>query len=372
MRPEAWAANRSLPPRALLPAFAAYLVVYFGFWAVEALAFHEVPHPDDVEHLLQAAHPALGYSKHPPLPSLVLFAVEQVIPSSTALVYWMGAACVAAAMLFAWWVGNATLGPARAWIGVLAMTCITFYTERLHLYNNNTALLVANGAAMLCTWRASTSGRNVWWVALGAAWGAGLLSKYQMGLPILCNAAYVAGSNSLPLRSRIAGLSTASLVAAALFAPHVVWLVRNDFPTFSYAATELLAKVPLVGRPKDILSFFADELWRTVPAIVMLRIMYALKEGGRLDRSTPADPRIRRFWLIHAWGPMLMMFLLAALDGTALQMHWGTAFLWAMPFWFLSTEVGSRLRGLSLSRALACAAGAQATLVVFRIVWPAY
>lgn len=354
-------------------AIVVYLASYFLFWAVEALLFHEIPHGDDIEQLLQAAHPALGYSKHPPLPSLVLFVVEQVIPASIALVYWMGAVCVAITMLFAWKIGKATLGVQRAWVGVLSISCITFYTERMHLYNNNTAILVANAAAMLCVWRAVMSNRGSWWVALGIPWGAGMLSKYQMALTIFSNIAFVAVSDHVPLRSRVAGLSIASFVAAVLFAPHVSWLFQSHFPTFAYASTELLAHVPLAGRPSNILSFFADEAWRTVPAILMLRAMYAVRESIPPSQGGAAtDAHVRQFWLIHAWGPMLMMFLLAALSGTALQMHWGTAFLWALPFWFLSTKLGSRLRSLSFPRALGCAAGMQTVLIVLKIIWPKY
>lgn len=359
--------------RLLVLAIVVYFACYFLFWAVDALVFHEMPHGDDIEQLLQAAHPALGYSKQPPLPSLVLFAVEQLVPASIALVYWMGAACVAMTILFAWKVGNATLGAQRAWAGVLAITCITFYTERLHLYNNNTAILVAYAAAMLCVWRAVMSNRKSWWVALGVAWGAGMLGKYQMALPILCNGAFVAGSNHVSLRSRIAGLSVAGVVAAILFAPHVLWLFQNHFPTFSYASTELLAHIPAAGRPNNILSFFADEVWRTVPAILLLRTMYVAKETKPPSEAGAAtDARVHRFWLIHAWGPMAMMFLLAALGGTALQMHWGTAFLWTMPFWFLSTKLGGRLRSLSFARALGCAASVQAVLILFKMIWPKY
>ena len=64
------------------------------------------------------------------------------------------------AMLFGWKVANASLGSALARIAILAMTTITFHTQRLNLYNNNSALLVANAAAMLCVWRAVTSNRS--------------------------------------------------------------------------------------------------------------------------------------------------------------------------------------------------------------------
>lgn len=359
--------------RALALALVVYLGAYFLFWAVEALMFHEVPHPDDVEQLLWAAHPALGYSKHPPLPSLVLFAVEHVVPAGIGLVYWMGAACVAAAMVFAWRAGAATLGPALARIGILAMTCISFYTQRMHLYNNNTALLVANAAAMLCVWRAVMSNHNRWWFALGVAWGAGMLSKYQMALPILCNVAFVAASDRNWLRSRIAGLSIAAATLAALLVPHVFWLFQNHFPTFKYAATELLAYLPLTSRPNNIASFFADEAWRTFPAILLLRAMYSVRTPREpLEGPAANGVLVRRFWLIHAWGPMAIMFSLAAIGGVDLQMHWGTAFLWAMPFWFLSTRLGDRLSTLSISHALACAAGVQTLLILFKLAWPQY
>jgi hypothetical protein len=365
--------NPAASRRALVLALAVYFACYFLFWTLEALVFHERPHGDDIEQLVWASHPALGYSKHPPLPSLMLFVVEQVIPASVALVYCMGAACVAAAMLLAWNVGNATLGSARTRIGIFAIMCISFYTSRLHLYNNNTALLVANAASMLCVWRAVLTNRNFWWFALGVAWGGGMLSKYQMALPILCNVAFVAASSQTSLRSRTSGLSVAALVGTILFAPHAWWLFQHHFPTFAYASRELEADIPVAGRPNRIFRFLGDEAWRILPAVVMLRVLYAAGPKDQpLRAPTAADAGVHRFWLIHAWGPLLMMALLGAVGGVALQMHWGTAFLWAVPFWFLSTELGSQLTRLSLARALGGAAAVQAALMLVKVVWPRY
>ena len=58
------------------------------------------------------------------------------------------------------------------------------------------------------------------------------------------------------------------------------------------------------------------------------------------------------------------MTLLSALFGVELQMHWGTAFLWAIPVWIVATDWGARVSKLDRKLVLGCAAGAQVVMVL--------
>ena len=73
----------------------AYLLIYFCFWTSVDVTFHQEPPIDNLEQLNWALNPALGYSKHPPFPTWVLWIAEQALPAGLYLTYFLGAAEVA-------------------------------------------------------------------------------------------------------------------------------------------------------------------------------------------------------------------------------------------------------------------------------------
>ena len=223
--------------RSLTPWAFAYLLSFALFWAAAPWLLGLAPPPDNLEQLTWAQHPALGYAKHPPLPTLILWLFEQVAPAGIPLTYALGGLQVLMTTVLAWLTGRATLDGRRAALGAALITCISYYTLRLHYYNHNTALLCATAASMLCVWQAVRSGRWSWWMALGLCWAAGLLCKYQMALTILCNLVFAAREVRAGSARRWLGLCISATVAAALCLPHLLWLVWHHFPSFAYAGT---------------------------------------------------------------------------------------------------------------------------------------
>jgi 4-amino-4-deoxy-L-arabinose transferase-like glycosyltransferase len=352
----------------------AYLLVYFVFWTAIDTAFHQEPPIDNVEQLNWALHPALGYAKHPPFPTWILWTAEQFFPAGMLLTYLLGAAEVLLTLALAFALGRATLGTHRAWLGALMVTCISYHTLRMHFFNHNTALLCANAAAMLCAWHAGNTPRLRWWALLGVSWAAGMLSKYQMALPIACNLAYLLWSRG-PTRRLLIGLAVASSVSAILLAPHILWLIQNHFPTFSYASEHLSTSLPPVRRVDTLLRFFSNQLLRVLPVIALAALLHRMGRRGSgggepAEPEAPASPAALRFWAIHAFGPLILMSLMALLGGVDLEMHWGTAFLWALPLWFLSTDSGRVLARVPPPRAMIAIGTTQLLLIGGKILLP--
>jgi 4-amino-4-deoxy-L-arabinose transferase-like glycosyltransferase len=243
---------------------------------------------------------------------------------------------------------------------VLVISCMSYYTNRLYFFNHNTALLVAHADATYCVWRCVSTGRSVWWLLLGLCWGVGMLSKYQMLLSIACNVGFLAWLSTRPgwraeRREFIRGLLLAGTLCAAALAPHVAWLVRHDFPTFAYASRSMAANLPLLQRPVGVLGFFANQICRVLPVTALALLM--LRVHGRRHGAVPAGDAnpdrtatIRLLYLTHAAGPFVLMTALALLAGMELQMHWGTAFLWALAPLALLAEKGRRFAALPMDR----------------------
>jgi len=339
---------------------AAYTLVYLLTWALVPLFTHwDVP-VDNLEQLAWVLNPDWGYNKHPPFPTWVLWGAEQFFPHGIALTYLLGGLQVAMMLFIAWRLVLETLDARRAFVAVLAISCLTYYTNRLYYFNHNTALLVAHAGATYCIWRCVSTGRTVWWLLLGLCWGAGMLSKYQMLLSIACNVGFLAWLSTRPgwrseRREFVKGVLLAGTLSAAALAPHVAWLIRHDFPTFAYASHSMAADLPVLMRPVGLLGFLANQVWRVLPVLVLALLMLKLQRGpadatGSLPDEGSADrgATIRLLFLTHAVGPFALMAALALFAGMELQMHWGTAFLWALVPLALLTSRGKRFAALPL------------------------
>ncbi len=344
-------------------------LLWFVVWLALPLLFDpEIP-SDNLEQLDWANHPAWGYAKHPPFPTWILWCFERVVAPSLGLTYFIGALQVAFLLWMAWLLARYSLRGVATWIAPLMVACITYYSSRMHYYNHNTALMTAYAASLYALWRAINSRSMHWWLLLGLGWGIGMLSKYQMALLISCNVAFLWSVRAQGTARLLKGLALACAVAAAVLAPHLLWLVRNHFPSFDYASVTLSAHLGPADRARDVLYFLLHQLGRIAPLAVLLAALVWRARTNAPDHttSTHAGAHLevaRRFWLIHAWGPIAGIVVIGLVLGAAVENHWGMASLWAMPFWILSTERGRRWAAVPAVDVTLIALAVQAAMVV--------
>ncbi len=322
------------------------LAAYFLIWIALPLLLHRDIPGDNIEQLFWSETPALGYSKHPPFPTWILCLFALVLPKTVLLTYVLGALQVAAMLLLTWHLASESLGRAKALPAVLFVTCINYYAFRMHFYNHNTVLLTATAASLYCTWRCAQSWAIRWWMALGMCWAIGMLSKYQMAVPIGCNALYLMlVYRAVPARL-IGRLAIAGTVFLIVISPHVVWLFQNNFPTFGYASHSLAASLSFTRRCSRMASFTVDQIVRALPFLVLLGALSRVRPDANAEPIGKSNPQAATFFAIHAWGPLIIMLLLSLFAGVDLQTHWGTAFLWVIPLWVLTTSFGDRLAAI--------------------------
>jgi 4-amino-4-deoxy-L-arabinose transferase-like glycosyltransferase len=300
---------------------------------------------------------------------MLLWVFEQVFPTGLPLTYALGGLQVATVLLLTWLITRSTLDKRRAAIAVLFVSCVTYYTNRLHFYNHNTGLLVAYAMSVYCAFRAAQTQRMLWYALLGVTWGLGLLSKYQMVISIACNVIFLWWVLQSQVRKLIVPLIVSALICTAVITPHVLWLIEHHFPSFDYAAKFVAAHFPWWQRPVDIGGFLADQAMRVVPLsllLVILRRLPSVRSLGRgvylymADTSELAAPLLA----IHGWGPLVLMSSLSLLFGVDLQMHWGTAFLWVLPIWFLRTQHGRAIASLPPKTAFTAVALVQCVMLL--------
>lgn len=331
-----WEATLRLRRRAGLMVTLGLLL--FGVAWLAHLSYTSLSPPtDNIEQLIWLHSLEWGYYKHPPLPTWLVWAMAQLFGVHAWTSYLAGAALTLGSVGMLWCLLSQLRGHRYATLALLAVLCITYYNGRLNYCNHNIVLMFWVAVSAGVCWRACTTGRLRWWLALGAALGLGALSKYQIAVTmvsVLCFWSHQRGWRNAKQRC---GLLTAALVALLICVPHLLWLRTHDFGPLQYARESSLGAHLSMGRRwADALHWTADQLLnRAMPAWLLLAAaLYAGRQRvGAAPLSAPvaghgnADGRARA--LLLSWGlvPLMFMPLVGILTGADLQFQWGTAFL---------------------------------------------
>src|SRR5262249_11548098 len=102
-------------------------------------------------------------------------------------------------------------------------------------FNHDVIQLPLWAVAGLSYWLALRRGRVVHWLSLGLAIGLAFWAKYFVAVLVVPLALFVLIDRDARRTLATAGPYVATAVALLVAAPHLVWLVQNDFLPFRYA-----------------------------------------------------------------------------------------------------------------------------------------
>lgn len=253
---------------------------------------------DEFYYLANGRHLAWGYVEHPPAIG-VLAAVAQWFGDSALAIRWMP---ILGSGLLAWIVGVIARrlgGGGYAQVLSAAMVVTTPHVLFLfHVLSMNFAeVLLWSVAAWLVL--VALDGDRAWpWIALGVVTGAGLLTKHSMavyGLGIFVG--LLLGGSRAVLRRPWPWVGGA--IAAAMFAPHVWWQVRHDWPIVEFARNAQREKIAEVDAAGFLLELFGMMNIAAAVVLVALGLWFLL---GRRERR-------RHAVLAWAWLVVVAVFI---------------------------------------------------------------
>ena len=293
------------------------------------------PPTDNIEQLTWVRSLEWGYYKHPPLPTWLLWPVVQLLGWSAWATYVAGAACTLGAFALLWRLVRELRGRAYAMTALLAGLCVTFYNGRLYFYNHEIVLIpLVVGCAAAC-WKAYTTRRIGWWLALGVCLGLGALAKYQVAVAGVAVLVFWLSQRGWRDPMQGFGLQVAGLTALAVFSPHLVWLAANDFESVGYAmSSSLAASLPWPARAQEVVRWWGDQLLnRAMPAWVLLGAVWLLARRRPCRGVVPGSPVAasgdpgRALLLAFGFTPLVFVSTMTLATGSHVQLHWGTPYL---------------------------------------------
>ncbi|MGP0095294.1 MAG: glycosyltransferase family 39 protein [Xanthobacteraceae bacterium] len=333
-------------------AFAAFAALHIAVWTALPTALYRNLPLDLIEALVYGREWQLGYDKLPPLPWWLAETAYRLFGHDVAY-YALAQLTVIAAFAAVWATARPLVGPLGALLAVLIADGLHYFNYTAPKFNHDVVQLPFWALAGYAYHRA-LRGKALWpWLVLGAAIGGAVWAKYFVAVLALPLGLFLLVDGEARKALRTLGPYLALLAALVVMAPHLVWLVQNDFLPFAYAEARAAPSRGFIDHLWHPLQFVLEQLGFLVPALLIAAPLLWPPARGE---SAPgaADAYDRRIVTVLAFGPLATVLALSALSGR------GTVAMWGYPLFLF----------LGLAIALAARAGFSPTRVArVLVVW---
>jgi len=237
---------------------------------------------DELYYLACASHLDFGYVDHPPLSIAVLAGWRTLFGDGLAALRFLPAVAGSATVFLTGLIAR-ELGGGRAAqiLAALAAFFAPFFLAISHFYSMNAFDLVFWTALELLAVRILVRQEPRLWLWFGAIAGLGLENKYSvafLAFGLIVGLALSAQRRQL----RAPQLWIGGAIAAALFAPHLVWEAVNGAPSLEFIRNATAGKI----QPVTPLGFLGGQLVLLHPLYAPLWVggLAALLFSRRLER----------------------------------------------------------------------------------------
>jgi 4-amino-4-deoxy-L-arabinose transferase-like glycosyltransferase len=314
-------------------------LVYAAIWTLYAIVAKSSQgiNADLGEMVVWARNLAWGYPKHPPLPAWILAGWFAIFPLADWAYYILAGLNLGIGLYLSFLLAGLWLDGAKQAAAPFLLALIPFYNF-IGLKFDQNSILIPLWALTTWAFVLSYERRDAGYAALaGVAAAAAMLTKYWSVFLLfaLCVAVLCDRRRSDYFRSAAPYVTVA--VGGVLIAPHIIWLVQENYPPLIWVVTRRTAESAFVW-------------WRNLPVYWFGTFAYSLVALGTFvvltrpslaawrDIFFPRDER-RRMAAIIYWIPILFPIAFAAFSRTTLVSLWNTPSLGLLPVVLLSSSL---------------------------------
>lgn len=304
-------------PRAV---FAAFLAIHGAVWtALPALIYFNLP-LDVIEAMTYGREWQLGYEKLPPLPWYLAEAVYRATGDDASL-YALSQAAVVVAFIAVWMTARPLLGGVGALAAILIIDGMHYFTLSAVKFNHNIIELPLWALAGFAFHAGLRHGKLRHWILLGMAVGLAWWAKYFVVILLAPLALFLLFDREA--RRTVAGPGPwiAAIVALAVAAPNLYWLLQHGSQAFGYAEARAAAPGGALDHLLHPLQFLGGQIFFLLPALLIAVPLFW--PPAKAEPHGRADAFDRRIVTLLAFGPALTLFAFSLITGRATNAMWG-------------------------------------------------
>ena len=291
---------------------------------------------DMAEMVVWTREPALGYPKHPPLLAWILWAWFKIFPLADWSYILLAALTVAAGIYLAIELSAEWLAREKLAAVPFLLAVIPFYNFLGLKWDQNSILIPLWALAMWAMLRALDTRHLAWAALAGLAGAAAMLSKYWSVFLIasLCLAALFHPKRRDYFRSAAPWVTAGVFIVAV--APHVWWLIREDFPPITWVTwRRMSASLPETLR--SIGEYAAGTAGYGAAAVALVLVFVRPAPRAVADGFFPRDERRTAAFLF--WVPLLLPVVPSLAKNIILLSLWNTPALNLLPVMLLGSPL---------------------------------
>jgi dolichol-phosphate mannosyltransferase len=281
--------------------------------------------PEEAYYWNYSRHLDIGYLDHPPMVAWLIRAGTAVFGNSEFGVRIGALGCGVLASFYIYKLTRNLFGEPSALVALVLMQLLPFFFASGFLMTPDAPLTATWAAALYFLERALIAGRTGAWWGAGVSLGAGLLSKYTIGMLVPAVLIFMVIDQDARRWLRHWIPYVASALALALFTPVILWNARHEWISFAFQTAHRLAERPRFSLQNLIASAL---ILLTPPGFVTLP--GALRGTGSSDSLSSQDRRGLRFLLVSVLTPLTVYFVFSLRH--EVKFDWtGTVWIAAVP-----------------------------------------
>ncbi|MFQ5946496.1 MAG: glycosyltransferase family 39 protein, partial [Anaerolineae bacterium] len=304
--------------------FWAFVGFHTLIWTLLPSIYHPNAPLDTIELVAWGHEWQWGY-KHPPLAAWLSELAIQFGGRKLWSIFLLSQISVVSALWAMWILAKQFLPKEHALLSVLLLEGVYYYNVTSPEFNANVLQLPLWAFTSLLFWLAVQRGSLPYWALFGLLAGLCLLAKYYAAFLVCAMAILLVLTPEGRAQWRKPGLYLASGVCIVTVAPHILWLIRSEFLTITYALGRSRAENGAWAHIMYPIAFFLAQTLANGGAVLLHLALAARNTVGRTYR--PSLSFEGAFPWVVGLGPFLVTILVSAVFGLRLRSMWGTP-LW--------------------------------------------
>ena len=296
------------------------LFIYFLLWMILPVILASSYAFDIPEGIYWGHEWQLGYYKHPPFSSWVLYSFYSIFGFIGP--YILSQICILLTLFFVYLFAQNFVSKEKAFFSSIFVLSIYYYTWPSIEFNHNVAQMPIWAALIYIFYLILKENKWQHWIIFGVITGIGMLTKYSVAFLVFSIVLF-----SLLTSYRVLWLSlkpwVAIAIALGIFSPHVLWLYQHDWLTFTYIQSRSheggSGYNPLVA-----FKYLAAQATNFLPLIIIL-----LCNKSFYLRFSNINKGDRNFLLFMGFFPGILLFIISLVTGVNIKD------MWASPMWSL-------------------------------------